>query len=163
MSLAHDAWPKLGIVVPYNVIPGDRVRPARIPDFTKTSWDAYQWNPPEFLSGEFPDPDPAASPKPSWSTVLKAARMGELIHLADRVAISLRDEAARRITAAYGETDFRGEMELRLRGGHTPAQDAARERLRARYKALTARVRTMSLTELEAFDPYADAHWGKPS
>ena len=41
----------------------------------QAEWDAYGWNPPEYLS--FSAPDPEASPKPTWEELIEAAGHAE--------------------------------------------------------------------------------------
>ena len=62
-----------GLDFPYGMAPADT-------DFeqnTESVWNSYQWNPPE----GYDDPDPDASPKPTWAELLDAERK---IILADR-------------------------------------------------------------------------------
>ena len=59
---------------------GQRAFPAQL------DWDFYQWNPPEYLVGvegfeDYGQPDPDASPKPTWDAIrsaYEAARLGPL-------------------------------------------------------------------------------------
>ena len=88
-------WDAAGVTFPYGFRPGSFpptynkhghvVAPGGIRNVGQTEavWDAYQWNPPEFLTGSYPDPDPAASPKPPWATVLRAAQVGRISRTAE--------------------------------------------------------------------------------
>ena len=73
--------------------------------------------------------------------------------------MELRAECHRLITAAYGEVSIESEILLRLRSGHTEAQDTERDRLRAVYATLKISIETMTLLQLGAFDPTDYAHW----
>ena len=98
--------------------------------------------------------------KPSWLKMLAAERRALLKHRkADRLQ-ALRGEGQRRITAAYGAATFEEETALRLRGENAPQQDAERERLRGRYRALKARVEATSTeAQLLAIDVRDQALW----
>ena len=63
----------LGLVLPHGVLP-------QIEGNTESVWNAYQWNPPE----GYDDPDPEASPKPTWAEMLEAERKIILIGRAQR-------------------------------------------------------------------------------
>ncbi len=71
-------WEEAGVAIPYGLkpagAPGGRVNV--IAD--EAAWDAYQWNPPESWVHKYPEPDPNASPKPSWNTVIEAIRRGRI-------------------------------------------------------------------------------------
>ena len=127
--------------------------------FDEKGWENYVWNPPQGY--EHDGPDPSADPKPSWNELVSAHSVVISAVLKIELGISLKQETQRRITEAYGEEDFRGEMELRLRGGHTPIQDRKRDSLRARYKVLRAWLQSSdrTLEELDVFDPTDDSHW----
>ena len=46
-------------------------------EWSKSEWDAYQWNPPQY--GEYTDPDTSASPKPTWEEMVFGQRQYDLI------------------------------------------------------------------------------------
>ena len=155
-----------GLVLPHGIFPGSY--PGGVAEAVCTSWArwrAYEWNPPEFvpvgprLLKEYGDTDSGASPKPSWQDIRAAWERAALVRGRDRAAAMLREECRARITAAYGERSIEDEILLRLRAGHTAAQDAERDRLRARYRVLVAGLDDMALDALESFDPGEDRHW----
>lgn len=131
--------------------------------FTAATWAEYAW---ETVGGRFPRisaADQAASAKPSWAVVTAAARRASLEGARSAAAERLRVECRSRITSAYGETSWHDEIEARLRGGSTPQQDAERDRLRGRYKALTKTLGAMTSAQLRAFDATDDTYWGESS
>lgn len=153
----------LGFRLPHGVMPGSR--PGGIdPDFTRAEWLDYAWNPIPGMDG-LPGTagfDPQASAKFSWRQLVWADREGELLELRERLAREVDQEARARITAAYGADDWDDEIQRRLAGRHTAAQDTERDRLRAKYQALKKGFETMPLDALRTFDPTADAHWKQP-
>ena len=94
----------------------------------RKAWDSDVWH------------WPYDRPKPTWLQMLAAERRALLKRLRADLVQDLRRVAQRRITAAYGTTSFEDELALRLRGEQTAEQDAARERLRARYRAIRDRI-----------------------
>lgn len=50
-----------------------RIRPTwnSKPYFTREQWEKYQWNPPQWWTDEYPDPDPGAQEKPLFSWLLE--------------------------------------------------------------------------------------------
>lgn len=105
------------------------------------------------------DRDPSASQKPTWKKLETAFGPAMLIVHRGRLRLEIREETRRRITLGYGEASWQDEMELRARGGETAQQDTERDRLRARYAALRTSLDTMTMKQLEAFDPSDDTHW----
>ena len=67
-------WQNEGLKIPYDnihivlVIDGEEVEIR-----TKNQWDSYQWNPPGAFA-QYVEPDPNASPKPTWDEVKIANR-----------------------------------------------------------------------------------------
>ena len=63
---------------PHDVLP---YNPRRTPSPTKNQWEAIRWNPPQdtanysLLGTEITVPDPNASSKPDWDTIIATARM----------------------------------------------------------------------------------------
>lgn len=114
--------------------------PARawaLPAPSAAAWAAQPWNPPPGHAQDG-EADPSASPKPSLERVEAAAAAAWDRQHADSWRAALRGAARRAITAAYGEASVRDETLLRLRGGHTGAQDAERDRIRAGYRLIAA-------------------------
>ena len=146
------------IVFPHGFVPGSCVGGCSS-EFTSATWAAYDW---DTVGGVFPDitaADPAASPKPSWSQLLAARKAAEVKQLRAQHSKALKAECERRIMAAYGETTLNDEILLRLRNGHTAAQDVERDRLRARYRRLKLAMMRMTSVPLRAFKPELDSHW----
>jgi len=149
------------LVLPHGLLPGSY--PGGIDaDFDEARWMAYQWNPPVGYPG-LPE-DSAASAKPLWVTLVSADRLAQLADRREVHLALLRREAEKRIVWAYGESTLTDEFALRLRGGHTPAQDTERDRIRAKYQQLRAWVldpaRTVEeLTDPARFDPREDSLW----
>ena len=59
-----------GLRLPYNVSPSY----SHVDTLEK--WESLQWNPPH--GSHFTDPDPNASPKPSWDDILRGAKIYEI-------------------------------------------------------------------------------------
>ena len=150
----------LGFRLPHGVMPGSY--PGGVdPDFTQAEWLDYGWNPVpgmDHLPGTAGF-DPEASAKFSWRQLVWADGQGELRERRRDLLNETREEARARITAAYAADDWDDEVRRRLAGRNTAEQDAERERLRTRFRALKWRYEAMSLDDLLAFDPADDAHW----
>lgn len=120
------------------------------PEVTEALWNAKSWNPPGQRHTRS-ESDPLASAKPAWSTLV--ARYGSQ-HLRDAIleaSKSLRLVGRDAITLAYGARDRDDELNIRLRGDSTAAQDRERERLRARYNAVAAEIAAVATqAELDA-------------
>ena len=114
---------------------------------TAAEWDAFPWSP--------------AKDKPTWEQLMAACFYGLAARNKATILEALKSECSRRITAAYGMTEWRDEMEMRLRGESTKAQDAERERIRARYATLKARLNAKDIYDFaaESFDATLDSHW----
>lgn len=154
------SWMELhkGLVVPHGLPPGSVVGGLE-DSFTAETWAAYDW---DTVGGAFSgitEPDPTASPKPTWGQITAAQRSASRSDLLTRVRRELADACRRRITAAYGERTLDDEILLRLRAGQTSAQDTERDRLRSRYKALLAGLAAMTVAQLRAFVADDDKHW----
>ena len=157
-----------GVELPYGLHPGSYPGGvhSEIMD-SETTWNAYQWNPPEYLKHlpEYSATDANASSKPTWAQIIYASNNPypeiSIEELRDRRLISLRRSCRGRITRAYGEDNHHDEIELRLGGRHTEAQDTERERLRTRYSIIKAWIESTdrTLTELEGLDLTDDANW----
>lgn len=145
----HDMWQRGEVRLPYGVSP-------IIEGIDQAKWGAASWNPPQGWV-ELTTPDPNASEKPTWAKMLAAdARMnGGLEKTIDR----LRIEARQRISQAYRAETFEDEIELRLRNGHTAAQDQERDRLRAVYKQQAILLSGMTNTQRMSYNPSSNAIW----
>jgi len=98
--------------------------------------------------------------KPSFKVLAPMVAARRFAAAKDSTLATLSTEATRRISACYGVETFDAEVKLRLRGGHTPAQDAERDRLRGVYRTLKAQIQKMpTVAKLEALDVISDAHW----
>ena len=53
--------------------------------------------------------------------------------------------------AVYGEGFFDDEVALRLRNGHTLAQDGERDRLRVRYRAIKQQIEAADYETMKTF------------
>ena len=168
----------LGLVLPYDQQPGNYPG-GNVLEWTQASWDAYQWNPPQYLQTgthivdgreiEIPTDegapyaalDPAASPKPTWAELQTAVNRVMLDNRRYDQLAALKSECRTRITAAYGENTFYDEIETRLGGRHLTEQDAERVRLQARYAIIKAWIESTdrTLAELDALDLTDDTNW----
>ena len=169
----------LGIKAPHNLhigsIPGGVITPA-----TEADWDAFQWNPPQYyrqagtftvgdttfeieqaMVDELGVVDAEAGAKPTWSDLMIAISSANTREIKRNLLRVLRNICRARITTAYGQDNHHDEIELRLGGRHTEAQDTERERLRTRYSIIKAWIESTdrTLTELEALDLNDDANW----
>ena len=88
VTLQHVDWDAIGVVTPYGYnnyemfSDNGKLLPD---DVSEKQWNNYSWNPPEMLTsrnprheGEDTAPDPDASPKPDWETIVKGNRLYEL-------------------------------------------------------------------------------------
>ncbi|MCY4671280.1 MAG: hypothetical protein OXC29_25240 [Rhodococcus sp.] len=148
---AIDHLVEKGLRLPHNVFPGAVPGGVRHLN-TRALWNAHPWN---------PEPrDMGASPKPTWSVIVAEGSAAVLDIRKLRMVASLRQEARRRISRAYGGTDWLGEMHRRLRGEATPEQDAERDRLRAVCKTVEARIGVAATqADLDAIDPLDASLW----
>ena len=112
---------------------------------------------------EFAEPDNIGSPKPDWSVLVAHVEPAMLAILRPRFLREIRVECRRRIMAVYGEGFFDDEVALRLRNGHTPAQDGERDRLRARYRGIKQQIEAADYETIKAFSLTDDALWEEPS
>ena len=165
-STGMDQLVEEGLLLPHGFPVGSFPGGVR-PFNTAAEWRNYQFNPPGFLSNDprfstFSARDPEAGPKPSWAQIVSAYQVAVPVQARERLNVELRAECHRLITAAYGEVTIGDEILLRLRGGHTEGQDTERDRLRAVYATLKTRIETMTLPQLDAFDPTNYAHWRRP-
>ncbi len=92
------------VAAPYNRFPGDRPGLQSAAKLnTRELWDAYQWNPPQYLTEQYPDPDPDASPKPAWDDIVEAHRRQRLAFLIHRIDTEDRPRV-RELRETVGDT-----------------------------------------------------------
>lgn len=124
----------------------------------QAEWDAYGWNPPEYLS--FSEPDPEASLKPTWAELIEASGAAERDDLVALHIEALRQECRTRITKAYGEETIEEEILRRLGDAPVAAGDQSRRLLISRFRELRLWIEVgASLTDLSGFDATDDTHW----
>ena len=92
-----------GAIWPYNHRPGTRTG-NRNPVFftTEDAWNGYQYNPPQYRTDIYPDPDPDASPKPTWAEIVAAARAYDTDRVRQNSHVLLTRETANRRQQAVG-------------------------------------------------------------
>ena len=126
-------------------------------------WELYEWNPPEYLKhiDEFSEADPSADLQPMWEELVGALPMARMGTHRRRGTVGIHIEGNRRITEAYGATDWQDEIQIRLGGRQPAGSDAERDRLRSRHASLKTWVEhaDRTIADLEAFDPTDDARW----
>ena len=157
--------------LPYDTFPGQT--PDSIIDLnTRDAWNWYQWNPPEYLDHAESQADCMA--KPTWEMLLHAIRQVQRLRAIKRLDAACES----RITQGYGANTSQAEWHFRLRAAEAGASEvdkqrltagnAERDRLRARYRAITARINT--ITDLDTLrgldfsdDDYWSATWSPPA
>ena len=145
-----------GLVLPYGLLPGSR--PGGIDSiFDEERWAWYDWRAlPAGIEGlELGDP----SAKPSWEEIVSAFEYSTQADLRRDLTVELKEKVRNRINIAYGETNDRDEVFLRLSNSHSTAQDDERIRLLAVYRTQKESVSTMTLDDLQTYDPLADEIW----
>ena len=157
MALHH-----LGIRLPYGLDPGSIPGGWNAP-LTQEDWDDYQWNPPEYMTHEYPDADPDASDKPTWQQILDASIPAKQGRISNNLIFTANQEVTRRIALAYHPLAGRArnkEWQVRLSGIDLTAQDAERVRLIAVCHAIEVRINAATTTtQLEAIDIASDSVW----
>ena len=121
------------------------------------SWNAYQWNPPEY--SRYIASDPSASAKPTWQQITDSLVSVQLIEIRTHQLSEIRGECRGRICDNYGETSIENEILKRLRNGHTAAQDTERDRLRAKYTTIKSTIEAANYSTLLVFDASVDSLW----
>ena len=115
---------------------------------TKNDWEGptatIRWNPAHGETG-FNNPDPTASPRPSWSVLENTSRSIKAAPARMLRALDLRCTAE--ISDNYGVSSRMQEYQKRLAGQTTPEQDAERVRLIARCHAVEAEIATADTLE----------------
>ena len=145
-----------GLVLPYGHFPGDY--PGGVFDLSdQRAYNLYLWNPPMLL--DYDDPDPLASLKPTWETLVANVDPAKIRVLRRNLMRELRSECRRRITIAYGKRSFNDEIALRLRNDATAAQDVERDRLRSVYRQLKVSIESGTKEVVEALDLLAATTW----
>ena len=144
--------------MPFGQLPGASIG-YDVEILNEIDWDAYQWNPPQYLVDRYPDPDPNASRKPTWADIVAARDVQLPIYLRQQHTAALSAECKTRITRAYGANDWQDEIEMRLRGESTDEHDTERARLRAIYAVQKIALGSMTVTQLKAFNPSDDGMW----
>ena len=164
LALRHLQRQAPPLILPYAARPGESSG-GDIVTFTSETWASYQWNPPGTPHYAGQPPDPAASPKPTWAAIQAALPQAELEQSKEQAIAGLRSLCHHKIIANYGAKDFQGEVYLRLRNGHTAAQDTERDRLKglfqAREVAINAATTTAAVERLRVAAT-ADSFWVPP-
>ena len=127
-----------GLILPHGVCP--HVESGS--DVDEAMWVSISWNPPTTQDGHILPIDEAASQKPDFSTVVSVANKMKYKLVFGELKILLHQEATKEIIHAYGANNRDDEINMRLRGSTGPDQDAERDRLRSRYKAVKAEIET---------------------
>ena len=97
---------------------------------SEAAWQSNVWNP------RGVGHDPNASRKPTWAEIEKAAGLAIQYDAVSVFRAAARAETQRRICDVYGVDNVTDEILMRLRGKGHIRQDARRDALRARYRAL---------------------------
>ena len=146
-----------GLILPFGFPVGGYAGGVR-PIVGQAEWDAYGWNPPEYLS--FSAPDPEASPKPTWEELIEAAGPQSATTSWPRRIEALRQECRTRITKAYGKQTIEEEILKRLGDAPVAAGDQRRRLMIGRFRELRLWLEVgASLEELSGFDVTDDTHW----
>ena len=153
-----------GLRLPYDMMPGS-FSGGTNSIFTQAEWLLYRFNPPQNID-VFTEADPDASDKPTWATLIIAGKKHILSTAFETATENIADEEAERICVAYiGDQNvdltIQNEILYRLRAPATELapKNTERDRLHARSVALVAGLATMTLAQLQAFDPTQDSHW----
>ena len=154
---------------PHNVVPGSGFDGSAVLEDEETefepseaNWIGYQYNPPQYLTAIFPEPDdsPDVRNPPTWEEIEAAHNRSALNDEQVRVINEINYEAKDRISSIYiGRPDRLEEIIYRLNARATPEQDARRAHVVKVCKDLEAQVRDMTLAELIDFDAADDRHW----
>ena len=96
---------------------------------------------------------------PPWGELEVVGMLEEIEQLRESKLLHLRNECRERVTEAYGETTFQGEMMLRLRNGQTEAMDTERDRLREKYRSIRDTINVSDKSALESLDVTSDDEW----
>ena len=124
---------KLGLTIPFNDAPGSYPG-GHIREWTETTWNAYQWNPPQFLQtgthtvdgktvvtsstigANYVSADPNASPKPTWAELQAAFTVAAVSEFKTNTVNDFRSFTAHLISVkAYGAKDATHELQIKER------------------------------------------------
>ena len=128
-------------VVPYGITP------RRFPDelfsnFTKSEWDDYEYNPPQYFK-QYENPDSNASPKPTWEKLVDAWQKYSYQQTKNQITYILDQITTSRIALAYHPgADIKPEKEwqVRLSGKNTYEADQKRLHIIRRHKEIKAAI-----------------------
>lgn len=150
--------------LPYGFLPGMNHGGQNLID-TQAKWNAYTWNPPQYLSS-FNTADPNASAKPTWAELVSAHNAANLSDTRRQLVELANAEVTNRIAKNYhpqAHLDRNKEWETRLSGDDMTAKDAERTRLIAVCHTLEASINAATtVTALEAIDVTSDSVWAAP-
>ena len=151
-GLAYASKQKL-LLLPHNLLPCTDGYPTDS-IMTEHRWRMYIWNPPEhFIKiGENMKVDPDASPKPTFEEVLEFIDQAHDARLRTEAWLYMKEDINQKIMQeVYGQRSAMAEVNLRLRGGNTPEQDAERDRLIAKHKRYKVWMETATHAQLREF------------
>ena len=161
---------------PHNLQPGSTVTKDGGIDETEdgmftpneSSWNETGYNPPGFALEVYPeaDPRPTVRTRPTWKQIEEAhlaLSPARLSAMRIDVLYILSSEVRSRITRAFGAKDELDELFIRQAGEDTQAQRDERARLLARHRAIRTSLESLSMEQLETFDPTDDSIWIDPA
>ena len=133
--------------------------------FNEEQWNAYQWNPPEI--GSYTEPDPDASPKPTWADLVAANDNALADERKFYMYQTLDRQATDRINVLYGvdvksQKRYREELIKRIVPDYPSAADTIRLEIIAKYHEFkTAIQQATSLATLDDMDITSNTAWGQ--
>ncbi|WP_419740348.1 DUF4376 domain-containing protein [Ruegeria sp.] len=152
LALPHD-------ILPWTAFPEEAEPPETI---TKTMWDRYTWNPPQFAAATQPDPygreDAKAGDKPAWDSLTRHAVHQACEEARQHKHAQLAAELARRTTFTHNARTWQGDTKsaaaitaAALRAAAEPNWpkdfvwiDAANTRVPMRAEDITALAKALS-------------------
>ena len=148
-----------GLRLPYGMpvgsTPGGMIRIVN-----QDQWEAYEWNPPQYMLPNLLLADPDASPKPTWAEIVEAAKLEERDELLASRQAALRSECKRRIWTGYGAESTEEEVFIRLSDEPVSAGHANRRTILDRYRDLRLWLdAAATLQQIAEFNPLDDEHW----
>ena len=156
----------LNINLPYDLDPGYSTSGHRNVIASENDWAVYRWNPPHLVRhvDEYSQPDPNASPKPTWAELVAAGTIVEFNYTRDDMLLTIDSQATRRIAIiydSYAEFDRNKEWETRLSGQSVDIEDVERVRLTSIANNLKSQINAAAtLADLQAIDIESDSVWG---
>ena len=147
------------LLVPHGYFPGSVPGGDDLSVFdSEDAWNDYAWNPPAGMDVAF---DFEASAKPQWSELIGSGYSEARRVYSERALSMLDAQASSRITRAYGESTWSGEIQTRLASEADAAADAERERLKARHAEIEAWIRSerREPEDLMRLDVMSDSVW----